>query len=138
DEINAAALAAVQARTAAAGAVQSVQVGQDHTDPTAIRTAMADALAHRIAPGAVRLEGRATEFRGHRLLDMVADMAVARGERVNLRDTSDLLERAVGAHSTSDLPLILSAASNKSLMAQYSLAQPTYRQWSARKPFVDF
>lgn len=138
DEINAAALAAVQARTAAAGAVQSVQVGTDHTDPTEVRSAMADALAHRLAPGTVKLEGRAAEYRGHRVLDMVADMAIARGERINTRNQSELLERAVGAHSTSDFPLLLSAAANKALLGQYAVEQPTYRKWAARKPFVDF
>ena len=138
DEINAAALAAVQARTAATGAVQSVQVGEDHSDPDAIRTAMGDALAHRLAPGAVKLEGRATEFRSYRILDMVADMAAARGERVNARNQDELLERAVGAHSSSDLPKLLSAAANKALLGQYAIEAPTYRKWAARKPFVDF
>lgn len=137
---NAAALAAMQARTSAASAIRSTgaTVGQDHTDPLAIRSAMADALAHRLAPNAVKLEGRAVEYRGHRVLDMVGDMAVSRGERVNLRDQDALLERAVGAHSTSDFPLLLADATNKALLANYAVAAPTYRKWAARKTFNDF
>ncbi|MBV2183848.1 MAG: Mu-like prophage major head subunit gpT family protein [Rhizobium sp.] len=135
--VNAAALAALTARTATT-TPSSVTMGTDNTDPDAIRGAMADALAHRIAPATVKLEGRATEFRGHSVLDLVGDMAVARGERVNLRDRESLLQRAVGAHSSSDFPLLMSAAANKALLANYQIAAPTYRSWSARKPFSDF
>lgn len=135
DQARAAALDAMSKRSTT---VSNITVGTDHTDPTAIRSAMADALAHRLAPGAVKLEGRATEYRGHRLLDMVGDLAAASGDRVNLRDQEALLQRAVGAHSTSDFPLLLSAAANKSLLAQYSVAAPTYRKWATQKQFNDF
>ncbi|MFA7416372.1 MAG: prohead protease/major capsid protein fusion protein [Rhizobium sp.] len=131
--------AAIEAmKTRATTTPSSVQMGTDNTDPEQIRGAMADALAHRIAPATVKLEGRATEFRGHSVLDLVGDMAVARGERVNLRDRESLLQRAVGAHSTSDFPLLLAAAANKALLSQYEIAAPTYRKWAARKPFSDF
>jgi len=130
--------ALAQLSTRSTATPSNIQVGTDHTDPVAIRSAMADALAHRIAPGAVKLEGRAVEYRSHRLLDMAGDLAVARGERVNLRDTEGLLQRAVGAHSTSDFPELVSAAANKALLAQYAIAAPTYRKWAARKPFADF
>ncbi|MDQ0315510.1 prohead protease/major capsid protein fusion protein [Amorphus orientalis] len=138
--VNAAALEAMTARSTATAGIRTTTatVGTDHTDPESIRGAMANALAHRLAPGAVKLEGRATEYRGHRVLDMVGDLAVANGERVNLRDSEALLQRAVGAHSTSDFPLLLADAANKALLAQYSIAAPTYRMWAARKPFTDF
>ncbi|MGP2492291.1 prohead protease/major capsid protein fusion protein [Mesorhizobium sp. PUT5] len=135
DQARAAALDAMSKRSPA---ISNITVGTDHTDPASIRSAMADALAHRLAPAACKLEGRAVEFRGHRVLDMVGDLAVASGERVNLRDQDGLLQRAVGAHSTSDFPLLLSDAANKALLAQYQVAAPTYRKWAARKPFVDF
>lgn len=134
--VNAAALAALAARSAAAPT--NITVGTDHSDPDAIRSAMADALAHRLAPGAIKLEGRGLEYRGHRLLDMVGDMALAAGDRVNLRDQDALLQRAVGAHSTSDFPLLLADAANKALLSQYQVAAPTYRKWAARRPFSDF
>jgi phage major head subunit gpT-like protein len=99
---------------------------------------MADALAHRLAPAAVKLEGRGIEYRRTRILSMVGELASASGERINLRDQDALLQRAVGAHSTSDFPLLLADAANKALLAQYQVAAPTYRKWAARKPFVDF
>lgn len=139
DAARAAALAAMQERSRAAGSIRTAAVvTQDHNDPVAIRSAMADALAHRLAPGAVKLEGRGVAYRGYRLLDMVGDLAVAGGDRVNLRDQDALLQRAVGAHSTSDFPLLLAAAANKALLANYQVAAPTYRKWAARKPFSDF
>ncbi|MGY6568513.1 MAG: prohead protease/major capsid protein fusion protein [Salinarimonas sp.] len=133
--VNAAALAAMTARSESTAVRTSVHVGTDHNDPDQIRCAMSDALAHRLAPQAVKLEGRATEYRGLSLLDMVGDIAVARGERVNLRDREALLQRAVGAHSTSDFPLLLADSANKALLAQYEIAAPTYRKWAARKSF---
>lgn len=139
DAVRAAALSEMQRRSQAAGAIRTTAtVGHDNNDPVAIRSAMADALAYRIAPGRVKLEGRAIEFRGHRVLDMVGDLAVAAGDRINLRDQDALLQRAVGAHSTSDFPLLLADAANKALLANYQVAAPTYRKWAARKPFSDF
>jgi hypothetical protein len=139
DAARAAALAEMQKRSQAAGGIRTTAaVGQDNNDPVAIRSAMADALAHRLAPAACKLEGRAVEYRACRILDMVGEMAVAGGDRINLRDQDALLQRAVGAHSTSDFPLLLSDAANKALLAQYQVAAPTYRKWAARKPFVDF
>jgi hypothetical protein len=135
DQVRAAALEAMSKRSPV---ISNIKIGNDHTDPVAIRSAMADALAHRIAPSACKLEGRAVAYRGHRILDMVGDLAAASDERVNLRDQDALLQRAVGAHSTSDFPLLLADAANKALLANYQVAAPTYRKWAARKPFVDF
>ncbi|EAQ35754.1 hypothetical protein NB311A_05038 [Nitrobacter sp. Nb-311A] len=140
DQVRAAALSAMSERSSAAASIRNTGavIINDHTDPVAIRSAMADALAHRIAPAACKLEGRSVEFRGHRVLDMVGDLAAAAGERINLRDQDALLQRAVGAHSTSDFPLLLADAANKALLANYQVAAPTYRKWAARKPFSDF
>ena len=139
DQARIAATTALEARTAPADTIRPrVVMGADYTDPENIRAAMADALAHRIAPSAVTLSERGRDFRGHSVLDMVADLAAASGERVNLRDREALLQRAVGAHSTSDFPLLLSAAANKALLAQYEIAQPSYRKWAVRKSFADY
>ncbi|MFD2030613.1 HK97 family phage prohead protease [Ancylobacter dichloromethanicus] len=135
---RAAAFEAMRARTAPAGTIRTATVVHDHGDPIAIRAAMSDALAHRMAPSLCKLEGRAAEFRGFRVLDMIGDLAQARGERINLRDQAALMERAVGAHSTSDFPLLLADAANKALLANYEVAAPTYRLWAARRTFSDF
>ncbi len=139
DQARAAAFAELGRRSG--GPIQTtatVTIGADHTDPTRVRSAMADALAARLAPGLVKPEGRAREFMGYRALDMVADLAVARGQRFNRFDQNSLLERAIGAHSTGDFPRLLADAGNKILLAQYAAAAPTYRKWAARKSFNDF
>jgi HK97 family phage prohead protease len=138
DQVRAAALAEMQTRSTANTIRSTAHVAQDNNDPVSIRSAMSDALAHRIAPATCKLEGRAVEYRGSRILDMVGELAVAGGDRINVRDQDQLLQRAVGAHSTSDFPLLLADAANKALLAQYQVAAPTYRKWAARKPFVDF
>lgn len=135
EQARAAAFEAMKTRSTTGINTAHAQIGTDHTSPDAIRGAMSDALAHRIAPGAVKLEGRAVEFRGLSVLDLIGDLAIARGERINVRDRDALLKRAVGAHGSSDLPLLLADSANKALMAQYALAAPTYRQWSAKKTF---
>ncbi|WP_376957715.1 prohead protease/major capsid protein fusion protein [Azospirillum sp. A26] len=115
-----------------------ITVGTDHTDPSAVRRSMSDALAARLCPGLVKPEGRAREFMGHRALDMVGELAVARGQRFNRFDQNALMERAIGAHTTGDFPLLLADAGNKILLARYAAANPTYRQWAARRGFTDF
>lgn len=140
DAVRAAALHAMAERSGAANSIRSTSatIINDNADPIAIRSAMADALAHRLAPGPCKIEGRAVQYRSCRILDMVGELAIANGDRINLRDQDALLQRAVGAHSTSDFPLLLADAANKALLAQYQVAAPTYRKIAARKPFVDF
>jgi hypothetical protein len=67
---------------------------------------------------------------------MVAELMRARGERNIPRDTAKLAERAF--QTTSDFPLLLSAAANKMLLAAYAPANPTYRQIFLRRDFRDF
>ncbi|MBB1091779.1 HK97 family phage prohead protease, partial [Rhodopseudomonas palustris] len=140
DAVRAAALHAMAERSSAANSIRSTgaTIINDNADPIAIRSAMADALAHRLAPASCKIEGRAVQYRSCRILDMVGELAIANGDRINLRDQDALLQRAVGAHSTADFPLLLAGATNKALLAQYQVAAPTYRKIAARKPFVDF
>ena len=106
-------------------------------DPAVIREAMADALAVRAMPGyQAPAGGRHVEFLGWRPTEMVAELMRARGERNVPRDTVKLAERAF--LTTSDFPLLLSAAANKMLLAAYQPAQPTYRQIFLRRDFRDF
>lgn len=140
EQARQAAFTAMQERASTAPTItgQHVQLGADFTDPVAIRSAMGDALAHRLSPSICKIEGRARDFAGYPILHMVGELAAARGERINLRDHGALMERAIGAHSTSDFPLLLADAANKSLLANYQTAAPTYRKWAARRSFNDF
>ena len=108
-------------------------------DPATVREAMAEAIAIRAMPGyapAAGGNGRHAEFLGWRPSEMVAELMRARGERNVPRDTAKLAERAF--HTTSDFPLLLSAAANKMLLAAYAPAQPSYRTIFLRRDFRDF
>jgi hypothetical protein len=109
-------------------------------DPAVIRDAMAEAIAVRAMPGYQAPGGAAgglhAEFLGWRPSEMVAELMRARGERNIPRGAAALADRAF--HTTSDFPLLLSAAANKMLLAAYQPANPTYRQFFLRRDFRDF
>jgi hypothetical protein len=113
------------------------ETGPGHDDPAELRDAMAEALAARSMPGyQPRGNGRHAEFMGWRPSDMIGELLRARGERNVPRNPTLLAERAF--HTTSDFPLLLSAAANKMLLAAYQPAQPSYRQIFLRRDFRDF
>ncbi|CAH0126863.1 prohead protease/major capsid protein fusion protein [Roseomonas sp. CECT 9278] len=111
--------------------------GPSNEDPSQILDAMAEALAARSMPGyQPRGDGRHAEFMGWRPSDMLRELLARRGDRNPPRNPTLLAERAF--HTTSDFPLLLSAAANKMLLAAYQPAQPTYRQIFLRRDFRDF
>ncbi|WP_203075789.1 prohead protease/major capsid protein fusion protein [Falsiroseomonas ponticola] len=113
------------------------ETGPGHDDPAQIRDAMAEALAVRSMPGyQPQGNGRHAEFLGWRPSDMIGELLRLKGERQIPRNPALLAERAF--HTTSDFPLLLSAAANKMLLAAYQPAQPTYRQIFLRRDFRDF
>jgi hypothetical protein len=98
---------------------------------------MAEAIAMRAMPGYQPAgSGRHAEFMGWRPSDMVRELLALHGDTHVARDPVRLAERAF--HTTSDFPLLLSAAANKMLLAAYQPAAPTYRQVFLRRDFRDF
>jgi hypothetical protein len=113
------------------------ETGPANDDPAVLVDAMAEALAARSMPGyQPKGSGRHAEFMGWRPSDMVAELLRRRGERNVPRNPVQLAERAF--HTTSDFPLLLSAAANKMLLAAYQPARPTYREIFLRRDFRDF
>jgi len=113
------------------------ETGQGHDSPSEILDAMAEALAARSMPGyQPQGAGRHAEFMGWRPSDMIGELLRVRGERNVPRNPTLLAERAF--HTTSDFPLLLSAAANKMLLAAYQPAAPSYRQIFLRRDFRDF
>lgn len=135
DAMNARLVDALAARSAAAPATPRVEVGTSHEDPGAVRAAMAEALAVRYMPAFKPTNDRHRDFAGWRARDFAGETLRLRGERVP-RNPSELAERAFA--TTSDFPLLLSAAANKMLLAGYALYQPTFRGFMAKKSFNDF
>jgi len=118
---------------------RALVTNDDANDPILIRSAMADALAARVAPALIKPEGRATRYAGWSILDMVAEMANVRGDRLDARNKVDVADAIfTRAHSTSDFPLLLEAAANKTLLGAYASAAPTFTRWASQKSFNDF
>ena len=81
---------------------------------------------------------RSREFAGMSLLEMAAEtMGMRNAHRIpNVRLYDDIAQRS--AMGTTDFPLLLSAAANKFLLAQYQYQEPSYRKFAAQKTFNDF
>ena len=81
---------------------------------------------------------RSREFAGMSLVELAAETLGIRGAhrmpRVQLYE--EVVTRSM--LGTSDFPLLLAAAANKFLLAQYQYQQPSYRMFSAKKNFNDF
>lgn len=135
----------------------AIRVGADHTDPAALAERMSDALALRgldnVSLSAVqrseainqKRQDAAHEFMRHGILDMFADLAEARGVRLDrgLRRPQmrarlyDALTEQL-ALSTSDFPLLLASAANKILLPAYNAASPTFFRIAKQQTFNDF
>lgn len=79
---------------------------------------------------------RAKQYLGSSFIDLAAECIGHRGNIRNQRDSWDVFTRAM--HTTSDFPTLFENAMNKSLLARYQLAAPTYRQLAQERTFQDF
>ncbi len=120
--------------------ISAVQVGKSFDDPAQIRLAMVDALVAKMRPGSA-ISGPAQKYRDYRLVDLAVELANAAGVTLeNPRSPNSVFDQVLsgGVHSSADFPKLLEAAANKTLLASYDVAAPTYRAWCAQRSFNDF
>lgn len=117
----------------------TVQGGEDHTDPDAIRDRMSAAIVARASGGEVPEAAR--EFVGYSMLEMGIELARARG----MKDIGRRMSPAVmydrlteRAHTTSDFPLLMTTSSHAILLGAYQRAAPTYRRVMGQRNLPDF
>jgi hypothetical protein len=79
---------------------------------------------------------RTRQYLGMGLVEIAAECLNHRGNIRTPAQAYDILQRAF--HSTSDFPAIFENTLNKTLLARYQLAMPTYREISVERPFNDF
>ncbi len=79
---------------------------------------------------------RAEQFAGMGFVEIAAECIGHRGNIRTARQAVDIIERAF--QSTSDFPAIFQNVLNKSLLARYELAEPTYKRISIERQFNDF
>lgn len=110
---------------------------QDERDTA--RRASIEALSYRIgAP--MPTDGPSAAARGRMddgLIFLAMESVGERNYPRNARQIEELYERAA-SHTTSDFPIILEGAINRTVEARYQLAQPTYRRISRQRNFRDF
>jgi hypothetical protein len=108
-----------------------------------VRTAMSNALEHRVNPAVALIPG-ASDFRGMSLIDMGRDCIERSGgsaKGLSRRQIAEMAlnsSRAVGMNSTSDFPIILGDTVNRVLRKEYDLQMPTFTGWASRGTAKDF
>jgi len=108
-----------------------------------LRAGLSVALAHRVST-ANKLDDDAREFAGMSLVEMAKECLLRSGAPVRRMSRTEIAECALnlarfgGQHSTSDFPYILADVANKSMLAAYQYANPTYLRWTRSTTAPDF
>jgi len=131
-EVRAASAAAVQPHAAIGG--PRAQIGRDETET--LRRGVEDALAIHLGERAEPNEAARPFMSARALPDIAADYVGYRGRLGGFAEREDVLRRAM--HSTSDFPILLENAMNRSLRARYLAATPTYRAIAQQRTYMDF
>jgi len=112
----------------------NVTIGHSNEDPIVIREAIVNALSHKMNP-AIKLEGKANEFRSYSMLEAYCELEQSRGEKVRFNKEA-LAKRAL--QGTSDFPVILADAAHRVVLSDYMAAKPSYKAIARQRNFDDF
>ena len=132
-EIVKVAAAASNALAPTAGHPARVQVTRDAGEN--IKAAIQARIEHRLKPGSAMPEA-ARQFRGCNMLDLIRASMEMHGVNPVGRSKSEIVVWAL--HSTSDFPLLLEGAANKTLMPAYEEEPHTWRQIARQRNLPDF
>jgi len=119
-----------------AGAGQRLQVGAESRDK--LRAAVTDGLLLRVGQRLTKPAEGAREFRGRTLVEIVRETMIAAGVNVRGLSNREMLSRALGSVSQSDLPNIFAAVVNKVLLNAYAEWPQTWRPFVAIGGANDF
>lgn len=112
-----------------------VRVERDETETR--RLAMTESLAVRFGTPGLQPGDAARSFMDHGIVDMAAEVIGHRGRiGTSFAAREDILRRAM--HASSDFPVIMENALNRTLAGRYAAAQPTYRRLARQRTYVDF
>lgn len=130
-------LKAIEARNVSDGVGPTGQ-GSVHPGPDArdkFKAAAAAALAHRMGAGP---DDRANELRGKSLTDLAAMALEVKGHSTRGMTRAEIASKVLASHSTSDFPLLLADAANKSLQAAYGAFPQIWDRIAAVGSVSDF
>lgn len=109
-----------------------------HDEQDTIRSARIEALSYSF--GAPRPQdgpsAAARQFMDHGIVSLAMHCTGERNYPHSAAAKDELIQRA--AMTTSDFPLIMGSAINRTLEARYALATPTYRRIARQRNFRDF
>lgn len=109
-------------------------VGVDHTDPAVIQTRAADALSFAMSGG--ELPEASRPYVGMSFLDMARDSLQRAGISCRGLSVDETFQRA--SHGTSDFPIVVSNAANKSLLGAYRAAESPLKTLGRQRNLPNF
>lgn len=119
----------------------TVTTGADETDK--YRDAATESIGMRVDP-TIKDEKGGSDFRGMNLADLAKDVVERQGVSTKGLSKRELFKLAVNGQvgerslSTSDFPIILGNAINRSLTKAYSETERTFQEWASRGTAKDF
>lgn len=114
-------------------AAPAAHITVDESENT--RSAMSDALLCRAIPGAVKLEGKAHDFKHMSMLDMARHMLELKGEKPYAYSKNELVKRAI---STTDYADLLNSTVERSIRRTYDAMNPEWKQIARQISAPDF
>jgi hypothetical protein len=107
--------------------------GADERDQ--IRNAMESVILHRTQPGSVKLEGKAVDMRGMKLLDMARHMLQLNGENPYRFSQNETVARAI---ATTDFPDLLSTTLQRQLRRFFEAVNSNWQKLGTQTNVSDF
>jgi hypothetical protein len=112
-----------------------IRVERDETETR--RLAMSESLAVRFGTPGLQPGDAARSFMDYRIVDLAAEVIGHRGRvGTTFAAQEDIIRRAM--HASTDFPIIMENALNRSLAGRYTAATPTYRRLGRQRTYVDF
>lgn len=148
DAARAEMFAKLEAASTAAGPTRgAANITTERDEQQQRRLDMANAVAHRANPGAVKLEEGARRFRGFTLRELARASLEAQGVCTEGMGPIELVGLAMGntdaqgfrsLHGVSDFSIALASTVNRSLRSAYESAGRSFTRWARRGTLNDF
>ncbi|GGE18747.1 hypothetical protein GCM10011360_04380 [Primorskyibacter flagellatus] len=113
----------------------AIRVHSSHDDPALVRQRREEALHVRMAGGEPKPEVR--QHMGESFLDMARDSLATAGVSTRGMSPDEVFTRA-GEHTTSDFPLLVSNAMNKTALASYQAAASPLKTLGRQRSLSNF
>lgn len=112
-----------------------IRIVAQHEDPAAVATRASDALAFRMG-GIAEMPEASREYAAMSLLDIARDALARSGVSIRGLSTDEVFQRA--SHGTSDFPLVVSNAANKTLLSAYQAAESPLKTVARQRTLPNF